>query len=230
MNSSSIDCIESLYLYSPTLEYNQAFNLATANWEFRDEPIRVVMSSAVYAVELLKRCQGPLHFSGSGEFDADLFVAQIQDWAWGPVRALPLISKGQLYNAFIWAEPEVSSAENILRYLSQIAAPGASLRIISSALLYRFLPVWQSAPYPAIQPLLQYRIGQLLSATGWTIGQKISFHGPRSILWNCLSQIAMRLGRLDWSDRCLLAMRGVYHEPGWLWPAATLTLIMASRS
>jgi hypothetical protein len=216
--------IAALYLHSPTLEYNRAFNLAILGWECRDEPVLAVMSSAVHAIELLKRCQTPLHISGTGAFDATHFVSQAQGWAWGPIQALSLNATGQSYTSIVWAEPEAASAEEVIRSFGKSAATGAHLRAISASLLRNFLPAWQTAPYPAREPLLPGKVIRLLHATGWKVSNQITFHGPRSILWSLFSRAAGWVGRPDWADRCLFAMRRTYCEPGWLWPAAPLVL------
>jgi hypothetical protein len=228
LDEKSISMTPSPYLHSPSWEYNLAFNMAMAGWETRAEPLRAVMSSEIHAVELLKRCQRPLHISGSGEFEAEQFFSQMRDWAWGPIQFLPLVSTGQHYSSFIWAEPEIESTEEVIRSLGRMAEPGAQLKVITSSLLHHFLPAWQTQPHPARKPSLPGSVTRLLRAAGWKISNQIVFHGPRSIFWSLFSRAAEQLGRPDWADRGLFAMRSSYREPGWLWPAAPLTLICAS--
>jgi hypothetical protein len=218
----------SSYLRSPSWEYTLAFNLAVAGRENQADPLRAVVSSEIYAIELLKRCQNPLHISGTGEFDAGQFISQAGDWAWGPIQAVTLVSNGQRYSSFLWVEPEAASAETVIEVLGREAEPGAQLKVITSSLLHYFLPAWHTAPHPARKPLPPGKTIHFLHAAGWKISDHIAFHGPRSIFWSLLSGAAEQLGRPDWADRCLFAMRSSYREPGWLWPAAPLTLICAS--
>ncbi len=127
----------------------------------------------------------------------------------------------------VWAEPEAASAEETLQAISHLAAPEASLRVITSTSLRRFLPAWQAGPLPAERPLAAGPVGLLLSSKGWRIDQKTVFHGPRSIWWSYLARAAEKMGRPDWADRCLFAVRQAYREPGWLWRLGPLALIQA---
>ena len=219
--------VETLYLRRTTPEYRQAFDLAVSGCQPEAEPVLVVSSSAIHAVELLKRCRAPLYFAGTGAFDAVQFAAEASHWAWGLIKPVRLATHDQRYSTMIWAEPEAASAAETLQALSRLAARGATLSVIASAPLRRFLPAWQASPFPAERPLAAGRVGRLLSSRGWQIDQRIVFHGPRSIFWSYLARVADRIRRPDWGDRCLFAMRRTYLEPGWLWPLAPLALIQA---
>jgi hypothetical protein len=229
MNIASNQPISSLYLHSPSLEYRQVFSQALQRDEFHNEPILAAMSSVVHMVELLKRCHLPLHILSSDEFDAAQFTIEAQRYAWGPMHAVSPGASGTTYTSLVWAEPEVHSITNILQIFERLAAPGAILSIISSGPLRRFLPAWKDVPTPARQPLSPGKVVRLISAFGWKIDRQVAFHGPRSIFWSLLWRVAEGLGRPDWADRCLFAVRRAYQEPGWLWAVSTVTLIQAHK-
>jgi hypothetical protein len=222
-----INIVETLYLRPSTPEYRQAFDLALSASQPEAEPLLVVSSSAIHAVELLKRCRAPLVFAGTGGFDAVQFAVEASDWAWGPIQPVRLAAHDRRYTRMLWAEPEVASAEATLQALSRLAVRGASMNVIASASLRRFLPAWQAAPPPAVRPLAPGPVGRLLASNGWRVERTIVFHGPRSIFWSYLARAAGRIQRPDWGDRCRFAMRRTYREAGWLWPLAPLALIQA---
>jgi hypothetical protein len=226
-NHGDVWTVESLYLRNPTMEYGQAFDLAVLGWDLAAGPALAVASSPVHAVEWLKRWPGALHLAGSGDFDAAGFVSQARGWAWGPLEAVTLEPTGRRYNDIAWAEPETHTAATLAAALHRLARPGACLSVIASSRLRRHLPAWQTAPLPATHPLSPGALGQVLRATDWQPHHGTAFHGPRSIVWTRLAQLAERLGRPDWGDRCLFAMRASYQEPGWLWPLAPLALTRA---
>lgn len=215
--------IEDLYLRRGIWEYSQAFDLAAAALARADGPALVVSSSAVHAVELLKRCSVPLDMAGTGSFDPYEFAALAQPWSWGPIRAVRLPGDAGPYAAMLWAEPEAASATTVARALRQVAAPAATLDVIASAPLRRYLPLWQVQPLPARQPLTPAAARRRLEAAGWQVQRQVALHGPRAIAWARLSQFAEALGRSDWADRFLFAVRRQYCEAGWCWPLAPLT-------
>jgi hypothetical protein len=219
--------VAGLYLYRPTHEYSQAFDLFARRFNNPGEPALAVLSSPAHAVELLKRCQGGLHLAGTGAFDAPAFVDAGRDWSWGPLESLNLACPGPSYSSILWAEPEANSAEQVADQLAQRACNGAGLWVVASGPLRNFLPAWQSEQAPAVQPLNPGLVMRLLQKTGWQIQELAVFHGPRSIAWSFIGRAAERLGKPDWGDRCILAMRRHYREPGWLWPLAPLALIHA---
>lgn len=219
----------SLYLRTPSLEYREAFNLAIKEHWLRCEPILVLASSAVHAVELFRRCRAPLHIWSSVDYDAAQWIVEGQSLACGPVCAVSPSEHEPTYTAIVWAEPERHTAKKVIQAFNGLAVPGTNLNIINSGPLHRFLPAWQTAPYPASNPLFPGEVALLITACGWKIDQQIAFHGPRSIFWSWLARMADRIGRPDWADRSLLAMRSVYQDPGWLWPLAPLVLIQATK-
>jgi len=219
--------VETLYLRRPTPEYSQAFDLAAGALRRAEGPALAVVSSAVYAVELLKRCPGALDFATTSSFDAADLVAAAQGWAWGPIKDVEFSADLSAYDSIVWAEPERASAEDLARTLRSRARTGARLEVIATTYLRRFLPLWRAHPVPAIRPLNPGRVMHLLRDSGWQVESCLPFHGPRSIAWGKLAQLADALGRPDLGDRCLFAMRSNYREPGWLWPFAPLTLIRA---
>jgi len=219
---------EELYLRRPTLEYAQAFDLAAGTLNRGEGPGLAVVSSPVHAVELLKRCPGPVDYWSTENFDAPAFVAEAQGWAWGAASAALLNHQNtKAYEALIWAEPESHSALAKAMLLRSVAQANAVLVVIASAPLRRFLPAWQIHPRPAQDPLSPGAVRRALSKAGWQLKETITFHGPRAVAWTKLAQLLERLGRPDWGDRCLFAMRANYREPGWLWPLAPVSLIRA---
>lgn len=225
--SKAIWTVPELYQRRPSLEYSQAFDLCVKNIHNQDRAILAVLSSPVHAVELLKRCQSPLHLAGTGRFDAANFVTAAQEWAWGPLGEADLAGTGRAYSSILWAEPEEDSAEKVAYQLRHQAASRADLWVITTGPLRRFLPAWQDQPAPAIHPLDSRVMKQMLRKAGWQIREQVAFHGPRSIAWSYLGRAAEKLKRPDWGDQCNLAMRKSYREPGWLWPLAPLALIHA---
>ncbi len=221
------DSLAALYLRRPSLEYCQALDRLVQGNHAANIPSLAVLSSVVHAVELLKRCQGLLHLTGTGAFNAGHFVAQARGWNWGPIAAVDLANIGPIYPSIMWAEPELSSAQTIAFQLRNLASAGVDLRVITTGPLRRFLPAWQTCPRPADHPLNPRAVFHLLRKTGWQVQEQITFHGPRSVAWTFLARLANRIGQLDWADRCTLMMRACYQEPGWLWPAAPLVLIRA---
>ncbi len=216
-----------LYLRRPTPEYAKAFDLIAARFNASEGRALIVLSSPAHAAELLKRCPRPLDVASADSFEADPFVQSARKWAWGPIRTASLNQNHEAYAALAWAEPEAHSALSVAEALRRRAAPNATLDVIASAPLRRYLPAWQTSPRPAMQPLNPPGVLRALRAVRWRIEDVNVFHGPRAILWSTLFRTAEWLGRPDWADRCLFAMRSNYREPGWLWPFAPLALIHA---
>ena len=168
-----------------------------------------------------------LDLAGTGKFDAVEYIASAQEWRWGKVEAIGLESPNPVYRSLLWAEPETQSAAKTARHLRRLALPHASLEIITSGPLHRYLPAWQCESQPAFQPLSPGAVGRLLSNSGWRVDQVISFHGPRAIAWNWLARLARILRQWDWEDKCTQRMWARYREAGWLWRLAPLALIRA---
>jgi hypothetical protein len=219
---------ESLYMCWPTPEYRGAFDLAAQGLNAAEGRALAVFSSAVGAVEVLKRCPGPVEMVGTGAFNAAQFLSEMQDWAWGPVKAVSLPGENvRPYAAILWAEPEAGSAGVVAGQLRRLAEPGAGLWVLATNGLRRFLPAWGAEPRPATSPLSPRGVLKLLREAGWGVVDRVGFHGLRSIAWGYALRLAESLGRPDWGDRCRLGMRAAYQEEGWLWHSATLALIHA---
>lgn len=222
--------MESLYLRRPTPEYGQAFDLATAPLTPLPGPMLAVFSSPAHIAEVLKRCPGPVDFAGAGSFDVARFVDEARAWAWGAIGEVSLERTTSTYADLLWVEPEETSARKIAHALRRLAAPNAELKVMASSFLRRYLPAWHRRPPPAVRPLTPGATMRVLRAEGWRIESVTAFHGPRAIVWGSLRRAAETLGRPDWGDRCLWAMRAHYREPGWLWPLAPLALIRAQAA
>jgi hypothetical protein len=218
--------VQSLYLNNPSFEYRQVIDLGLHGWEDQDEPVLAVVSSRFYGVELLKRTHTPLFFLATNAFDVTAFSVDAGPWAWGPLHTIKM--QDHFCNVF-WAEPEMSTAMEVLLTVNQLTSSGDHLRVITSGPLHHFLPAWSAAPFPARQPMMAGKVKGMLSSNGWRITRQTVLHGPRSILWSGLSRLANALRRPDLGDCCLLAMRKMYQEPGWVWPMSPLSLIWAER-
>jgi hypothetical protein len=224
---ASRQTIDALYLRPQSWEYSQAFDLGAATLNGGPQPALAVVSSAVHAVELLKRCHAAVELVGTGAFDAADFARAAQPWSWGPLRAVQLEQLSGRYAALLWAEPEAACVTPVARRLREVAAVGATLDVIASAPLRRLLPIWREQPQPAEQPLTPGAARRALKQAGWQVESQVAIHGPRAFVWSRLSQLAQACGRPDWADRCLFALRSQYREAGWLWPLAPVALIRA---
>lgn len=220
--------LETLYLRRPPLEYSQAFDRISAWSAAPHQPTLLVLSSPTLATEVLKRWPAPADLASAGAFDAARFVAACQGWAWGPLTAVTLEQAPlATYARLVWAEPEATNAHRVVTQLRQLAAPQAELHVITSSFLRRYLPVWQTLPHPATCPLWPGPTTRLLRGAGWHIKSHLALHGVRASAWGLLRRAAEAVGRPDWGDRCAMAIRVYYCEPGWLWPLAPLALIHA---
>jgi hypothetical protein len=244
-NGSREAQVAQLYLDNPTPEFRQALNIACESF-IRIDPKRsrnpegrnlAVVSSTFYAVELLKRCPGPLEVAGLGSFEAESFVEQARGWAWGELVPTSFPLNGE-YSWLVLAEPDrcdVTGGDRLKLLLADLrehASPGATLTIIASTFLRSYLPAWHrnktnSDWQPAKYPLAASQVPALLRRTGWRVEYCLGFHGPRSITWTFLARLADSLGRPDWTDRARFAMRNSYKEKGSLWKFSPLTLICA---
>ncbi|MBM4430648.1 MAG: hypothetical protein FJ026_09935 [Chloroflexi bacterium] len=227
---TSAQMVETLYLQPLPWEYSQALDLGTTTLHAGPQPDLAVLSSTLYAVELLKRCHAALDLAGTGSFDAAGFARLAQPWSWGPLQAVHLDQLAGPYAALLWAEPEAACALPVARRLREVAAPGATLHVIASAPLRRLLPIWRGQPPPAEQPLTPRAVRRVLERAEWQVESHTALHGPHAFLWSRLSQLAQACRRPDWSDRCLFAMRSRYREAGWLWPLAPVSLVRARVS
>ena len=216
------------YRRQTTPEYSLAFDLALP--ASLAGPLLAVLSAPELTVELLKRVTGPIHLAVCEWMKPSTSIAQFAPWAQSDVIAVRWQEAAGSYTQLLWAEPEARAASEIAAALRQAALPGATLYVIASGPLRRWLPAWQRPPFPAQQPLNAGGVVAALNVTGWEVESRIAFHGPRSIAWSWMYRLAEAFGRPDLGDRCLFAMRATYQEPGWLWPLAPLALIRARAS
>ena len=219
--------IQNLYMSHPSQEYRQAFDLAADYLNKSEGKALCTLSSAIHAVELLKRCPRPLELAGTGSFDVCGFIAAAAGWSWGDLQAVQLDGLSPGYNILIWAEPEYPQASVISQQLRALAVNQTRLVVINSGPLRNFLPAWKAQPQPGERPLSLRRVKQILRTTSWQVESSLVFHGPRSIAWSYLRRAGTILRRPDWSDRLLFAMRNSYQDPGWIWWLSPLSLICA---
>lgn len=218
--------IEALYLQAPTPEFRQALDLAVAPLQGAAGEVLALVSSPFYAVEVLRRVTRPLVLAGSPGFELQPWLEHLRAWSWAEVQALAVGESGA-FQAILWAEPQRPSSAKLAAWLRQVAAPGASLSVIASTGLRRFLPAWQGASRPATDPLPAAQLSALLRQAGWQPAEQCGFHGPRSVGWTLLMRLAEALGRPDWADRARFGMRNSFIEIGWVSKYCPLNFIRA---
>lgn len=222
--------IQSLYTKHPAREYRQAFDLVGSWLNHTDGAKLCLLSSSVFAVELLKRCPHQLDLIGTDGFDAAGFISRSLDWNWGELKLGSIDVQDNKYEIIIWVEPITSQPYLISRQLCRVALPKAKLFVISPGLLNRFIPSGVMLSHNEQKLLIPYQFTQTLKNTGWQIESTMGFHGPRSILWNGFYRLSTQMGRLDWADKLLFVMRSSYQESGRLWWLSPLSIICASAN
>jgi len=219
--------IQSIYTKNLAKEYRQAFDYTASLLVPDNGKTLCVLSSNVYAVQLIKRIPNSLILIGVNEFDAAEFIAQASGWAWGDLVLGSIDGPAEKFEAIIWVVPETDQFEFISHQLHQRAIPGTKLIIIVKGLLHRFIPESESMPTNNLELLLPYFLLNSLKKTGWHIEHKLGFHGPRSIFWRCLHHLFSRSGRQDLADQALYSIRNVYQETGLFWWLSPLLIIRA---
>jgi hypothetical protein len=177
-------------------------------------------------VELLRRCWQPVTLMVSDHFEIAPWLNQARAWGWNELCTFPLQASG-LKSFFLWAEPESDSAFRIACQLRSKATLDVQLAVVASSGLRRYLPVYQSTRPPAALSVSVTSFPGLLRKAGWQVEDCIGFHGPRSVTWIYLMQVASWVGRPDWADRLWFSVRKTYREENWLWRLAPLALILA---
>jgi hypothetical protein len=219
--------IQDLYVKNPSQEYRQAFDLTAEYINMAEGKVLCTLSSAIFAIELLKRCPRSLELAGTGSFDVCEFITAAAGWAWGDLQAVELDTLSPGYDILIWAEPEDPQACVISQQLRALAVNQTRLVVINSGPLRNFLPAWKSQTHSGDRPLSPRRVKIILHDANWQVESCLVFHGPRSIAWTYLHRAGAILNRPDWSDRLLFAMRNSYQDPGWIWWLSPLSLICA---
>lgn len=218
--------IQSIYTNHPTREYRHAFDLVASWFNRSDRGNLCLLSSYVFAVEMLKRCPHQLDLIGTNGFDAADFISASAGWNWGNLKVGAFDGLVDEYKTIIWVVPDASQLDITSRRLNRIALSNARLFVIMPGLLHRFLPVPKSYPQNNIK-LLPYSLARSLSNTGWQIESILGLHGPNSIAWGWMYRLCTLMGRNDWADKSLFAIRDSYQESGWLWWLSPLTIICA---
>lgn len=221
--------LETMYLGQTSLEFRQVMDEAVANLETTRTPTLAAISSSFYAIELLRRCQNPVHIISGSSVNFRGWQAHTAGLSWGQVDFVEKASS-EGYQGLLWAEPEGDWASEIADLLYQHALPGATLNVIASTALRSFLPAWQSAVKPAQFPLPINRLVKMLQSSGWQIEQIKGYYGPRAVVWNKLALLFQSVGRLDWTDRAGFAMRASYIEQGLLWKITPLVQIFTRKT
>jgi hypothetical protein len=219
--------IESIYTKNLAREYRQAFDYAASLLVPGNGKTLCVLSSNVYAVELIKRIPTPLCLTGVNGFDAAGFISRASAWAWGDLESGAIDGSAEKFEAILWAAPESGQYEFISHQLHHRATPGTRLIIVVRGLLHRFIPYPGSMLNNNLELLLPYFLLNSLQKTGWHIEYKLGFHGPRSIFWSCIHHLYSRSGRQDWADQALFSIRNSYLEAGMFWWLSPLLLIRA---
>lgn len=227
---------EQLYWSRPSVELMKAFNMATYTLATQKKPVLAVMSSSLYAVEIMKRASFSLALAGTGTFDPQIFLEHMTAWVWGEAQPVNLADNSNPYHSILWAEPKIDSAENIIGRLDQLAARGCDLGIITTRKWDKILP-WRHKSGDLIMGkstgkidppnLSQWMVERLLKRHGWIVDAIIPFGGLRAAIWQRFIELSQHFNQLYWSDRCSQMMRCQMREPRWLWPLARLALIRA---
>jgi len=218
--------IQSIYLNHPTREYRYAFDLVAGWFNRSDCGNLCLLSSNMFAVELIKRCPHQLDLIGTNGFDAADFISSSVGWNWGKLNVGVIDGSVEDYKTIIWIDPDASQLDITSRQLNRIAMSNTRLFVIMPGLLHRVLPVPKSYPQNN-NKLLPYSLARCLSNTGWQIESTLGLHGPHSIAWGWMYQLCTLISRNDWADKSLFAIRDSYQETGWLWWLSPLTIICA---
>jgi hypothetical protein len=219
--------IQSLYLNNPPREYRTAFNLVARDLNSSGGKNLCIVSSTSAAVELIKRCQHEIHLAGMNNFDAQDFMSASKGWTWGAIKPVELDRSRPEFEFIFWGLPEISQIEAISCQAYRCAAENADLVVISPGPLHNFLPGVKSYPGCWLMPQALVRA---LSADEWQIKSAEGIHGLRSIFWGRIHQLCNLLGRLDWADQSLFALRDVYQETGLFWWLSPLLIIRAVKN
>lgn len=219
--------IQSIYPKNPAKEYRQAFDYTTSLLVPDNGKTLCVLSSNVYAVELIKRVPNPLILIGVNGFDAAEFIAQASGWAWGDLALGSIDGLAEKFEEILWAVPETDQFEFISHQLHQHAIQGTKLIIVVKGVLHRFLPETEFMPKNNLELLLPHFLLNTLKNTGWHIEHKLGFHGPRSIFWSCIHHLCSSMGRQDWADQAQFSTRESYQEAGQFWWLSPLLIIRA---
>ena len=235
MDISSIPlAVDQLYWSRPNPEIMRAFNMATYALTNRRLPTLAIVSSSLYAVEIMKRSSNSLALAGTGTFDPKLFTEIMVPWAWGDVHPVELASERERYATILWAHPLKESVEAVLNRLRFLAERSCDLEVFVASGIRWGLPRLagnrkSNAAKTRDMPLYPAEIINLLKLYEWQVDTLIPYNGPRAELWRGLAGIFNRLNWLLWSDRCSQMMRSQLREPGWLWRLAPMVLIRARR-
>jgi len=236
MDISSIPlAVDQLYWSRPSPEIMRAFNMATYALINRRQPTLAIVSSSLYAVEILKRSPYTLALAGSGTFDPKIFVDIMSPWAWGDIRPVEVQSEREKYATILWAHPQKESAEAISARLKFQSERSCDLEVLAvSGARWRLSKALGTGRTGAIkikdEPLSPKETVSLLKLFDWHVDSVIPFNGPRAVLWRRFAVFFARLNWLLWSDRCLQMMRSQLREPAWLWRLAPLVLIRARKA
>ncbi len=219
--------IKNLYLNQPSREYRLSFDMIADHINNTKRKSLCLCSSAIYVVELLKRCSCKLDIAGTRSFDADEFMSSFDGWVCEGIQTVELDIFPPDYDVIVWVEPGEYQVDLVFHKLRELADNDTKLLVINRGPLMRVLPVWKTKIQPGARLLSQWRLNQILNAAGWQVESVLVFHGPRSIFWSFLLRASTIMKRPDWSDRFIFAMRNTFQEPEWIWWLSTLSLTCA---
>ena len=242
------------FLIRPSLEYQHACDLCATEVQRCGAPAVLYASSAFYAREFLKRCDAlrPAQVVGEGAGDKlreilerlgpEVEVARA--WSvlvpeqrlgaslWAETEGVAGLGMpgGPPAGIALWAEPEEGGGDRILESFDRYLAAGGRLCVVTSGWLRRGLPEWSGGgDRPSRQPAGLVRTLRWLRRAGFALDAMYGFHGPQSLAWGIASRLPAMLGRADWVDRCIAAVRETYVVYGWQALAAPVAVVLARK-
>lgn len=220
--------IQSLYTHNQPREYRAAFDLVASSLTSRVGKSLCILSSDIYAVELIKRCPNELDLIGTDGFDAAGFIQSAADLCWGRVNFVSIDRNTSKYETILWVEPNPSQLKVLSQKLRHVSIIETRLFVVVPGVLHRFI-LDVELPARNNRNLVQiYSLLRCLNNNGWQIDCTIGLHGPRSLLWSGIFRLCILFGRHDLADKFLFTLRNSYQESGCFWWLSPLTIICAA--
>jgi hypothetical protein len=221
---------DQLYWSRPDPAHFRALNLAAVFLNKDKQASLAILSSSFFAVETIKRTPYPIKIVGTGVFDSSLFADHMRRWAWGEIEPVQLNELKGTFSAMLWAEPQKRDSRQVLGVLDQIAARGCSLDVIIGSGGIRIAARKISDGLKDREGTTPQQVIKLLRRFRWQVDTIVPYYGPRYTFWRGLSNLFLKTGRLNWSDRCIQTLNSRMREPAWLWRLASLVMIRARKT
>lgn len=200
MNRQTFDPI-----HLPGLAYRHAFDWLAVQLQAAGGPVAALVPRIFHGVELLRR----LHHLP--------FLDPLPEGFPQAIAALGLPVPIEMHpcsgplRAIAWPEPAVRDVA-LLEPLQAALHPGGYLYVLAPGRLGRFLSEHRLSQKGRL--LSARRALGLLRSHGLRVHQSLGLHGCRAVTHHYAGQVALRLGRLDWWERCHFAMRRDFVERG----------------